>query len=71
MTNKVHNKNNAIDVLKCNGTNVTDGKTMYNILNDHLCIVGTKIASVQSKIGNPISYLKKKVQLSLGCHALH
>ena len=24
ITNKVYNKNNAIDVLKCNGTNVTD-----------------------------------------------
>ena len=65
ITNKVHNKNNALDVLKCNGTNVTDGKTICNILNDHFCTVGTKIASVQSKIGNLMLYLKKKVQQSL------
>ena len=46
--------------MKCNGTNVTDGKTMCNILNDHFYSVGTKIASMESKIGNPMSYLKRK-----------
>ena len=65
ITNKVHNINNSIDVLKCNGINVTDGKTICDTLNDQLCTVGTEIASMQSKIGNPVSYLKKKVQWSL------
>ena len=43
ITNKVHNKNNAIDVRECDGSNVTDGKTTCDILNDHLCTVGIKI----------------------------
>ena len=60
ITNMAHNKSNAIDVLKCNGTNVTDGKAICNILNEHICTVGTKITSMQSKIGNPMSYFKKK-----------
>ena len=65
ITNKVHKKNAAIDVLKCNGTNVTDGKMICNILNEYFCTVGTEIASMQSNIGNPMSYLRKKVQQSL------
>ena len=28
ITNKVYNKNNAIDILKYNGTNVTNGKNL-------------------------------------------
>ena len=44
ITNKVHNKNNDIDVLKCSGTIVTDGKTICNILNENFCTVDAKIA---------------------------
>ena len=35
-------------------------KKICNILNEHFCTVGTKTASMQSQIGNPMSYLKKK-----------
>ena len=59
ITNKVHNKN-AINVLKCNGTNITVGKTICNIINEKFGPVSTKIASMLRKIGNPLSYLKKK-----------
>ena len=45
--------------MKCYGTNVTDEKMICNILNEHFCTVGTKITSMQSMIGNPMSYLKK------------
>ena len=30
-----------------------------NILNDHLCTIGTTIASMQSKIGNPVIFKEK------------
>ena len=46
--------------MKCNGTDVTDGKMIFSILNEHFCTVGTKMASMQSKTGNPMSSLKKK-----------
>ena len=51
--------------MKCNGTNMTNGKTISNILNDHFCTVGTIVASNQSKIGNPMSYLEEKGQQRL------
>ena len=60
ITNKVQNKNNAIDVLKCNGTNVTDGKLICNILNEHFCTISIKIASMQSKTGNTYAILNER-----------